>query len=182
MARGATRRNLAGLAMRAHAIATWRHLQAMALAGPAAALLRWAAVGVALAALGLAVFGPTPGSVSGGVVPDADWRLPDLTSLALDAADARRGDTRLWSSQPTETPASDAGSALPPRFVAVFRTPSSAEAVFLSAQGQRRRAAVGAALDGGFVVEAIYSTRVRLRADDGRLVDQRLLDAPVPSE
>lgn len=159
-----------------------RRLGATAFTAAVATGLRWGAGGMALAALALAALGPTPGSVSGGLAADAGWALPDLAAPALDVAESIRRETPLWGSQPAEAPPPEAGPAPPPKVIAVFRTPAGAEAVFLSPQGQRRRAVVGATLDGGFVVEAIEPTRVRLRADDGRELDQRLLDAPVPTE
>jgi hypothetical protein len=140
-------------------------------------LARWAAAGLLLALAGVFLLGPTPGSVARELPPAADWALPAPPSFDAAALAARRAAAPLWASQPAVAPPQAAGPALaaPPQLIAMFRDAGGDRAVFRRPDGSRLHARPGEPVGEGFELLDTGPTHARLRAADGRVLEQRLL-------
>lgn len=148
-------------------------------------LARWAGLGLLLALLGVAVLGPTPGSVARELPPAADWQLPAADRPAAAGIAARRASAPLWASQPEREVAAGPTAEPPPRLVGIVATSSGARiGVFESVDGRRQRAGLGDSLAGMGEIVAVSATAVRWRDAKGDLMESRLfLDTqprPVP--
>lgn len=144
-------------------------------------LARWAGLGLLLALLGVAVLGPTPGSVARELPPAADWQLPAADRPAAAGIAARRASAPLWASQPEREVAAPAVLA-PPRLLAVFRDARGYRAVFQRADGSRQTLRPGEAVAEGFELIDAGATHARLRTTEGRVLEQRLLGAAAVSD